>query len=96
MMQTDIEELDIPNSKIFNYIDDAAILVPKCFAIAALKQLFKWLENNCFVISSTKLQLFVTQIDYLGFKVSMEGVNMDPKKLADLKNLKLPRTKNEA
>ena len=96
MLQTAIEELNIPNSKIFNYIDDVAILVPNCFALNALEQLFIWLQENCFVISINKLQLFVTQIDYLGFKVSMEGVHMDPKKLADLKNLKMPNTITQA
>ena len=96
ILQNELSHFSDQHAKIYLYVDDILLLVPETHCLQILEKFLKWLNDRNFVISLPKLQLFKQEVEYLGYKLNMDGLTTDRKKMADLFNMKNPTTKTEA
>jgi transposase InsO family protein len=76
----------------FIYIDDIIIYSKSANShLKALDDIFNRLQENGLKVKFSKCQLFVTQISYLGYIVSKEGLRVNPIKIEATANFPVPK-----
>ena len=78
------------------YVDDIVMYDNEfCPLLANLRELLQRFADKGLYLKISKLELFVSSVQALGFIVSEEGVKPNPKKVQGLVDAKLPRTKKQ-
>ena len=90
-------------SNVLNYMDDYLIATEPSLDspggieahLELLERLFDRIRQANLRISPSKCKLFKSEVDYLGFNFSKEGLNISPRNIAKIRNLKEPRNKRQ-
>lgn len=79
-----------------NYIDDLLVFSENMEKhVIHLKKVIQALTKYCLTINQRKLKLFCRKITFLGFILTPEGSEVDPRKVSRLINFKRPTSKKE-
>jgi hypothetical protein len=82
---------DILGKYAFIYIDDIVIYSKSAEDhLKHLELIFERLERHGLKVKFSKCQLMQTQIEYLGFLVGKDGLHVNPKKVAAVRNFPTP------
>ena len=86
---------DMPNMKV--YIDDLLIFSNGSYEdhLATVKEALDRLHQKNMAVNAEKSFWAVREVDYLGFRLTPEGVLPQPKKVAAIKNMQPPTNKRQ-
>ena len=84
------------NFTVFNYLDDYCLLAPKSSHFKALATIFERAKQNNLVLALSKCSFFMTEMDFLGFKVTNSGYEVARPRVQTLLDLPYPQTKKQA
>lgn len=75
------------------YMDDIIVYSPNVeLHKKHLKMVFQKLKEGNFIAKKSKCELFCSQISFLGFVISADGLKTDPAKVETVKNWEIPKT----
>jgi len=86
----------IRDDKIIVYIDD--ILIPTESVeqnLSTLEEVLKTLKKHGFELNFKKCQFLKKKIEFLGYVISAEGIELNPRHIEAVKNFKQPRNLQE-
>ena len=87
---------DIIGKFVYCYIDDIIIFSSDYFShVEHIKEVLSRLRNSNLVATLEKCEFFVPYIDFLGHRISAEGINMDPSKVSSILNWPVPKNVKE-
>ena len=81
---------------VFVYVDD--ILIASLSTeehCTHLRTLFQWLANNGLLLNPNKCEFGCTEIDFLSYHISPDGIKPNPPKVMAIHNLQWPANKKE-
>jgi Reverse transcriptase (RNA-dependent DNA polymerase)/RNase H-like domain found in reverse transcriptase/Integrase zinc binding domain len=79
--------------RCYVYIDDIIIFgKTETEHFKNLQKIFETLENANLKVSLDKCEFFKTEVEFLGFIVSTEGIKTNPKKIEAISDFPLPKT----
>ena len=78
----------------FVYLDDIVIASSSTEEHCThLRTLFQWLANNSLLLNPNKCEFGCTEIGFLGYRISPDGIKPNPIKVTAIHNLPRPQTK---
>jgi hypothetical protein len=86
---------DMDNAKI--YIDDLLIYTKGSFDghLQAIDEALRRLQSKNMAVNAEKTFWAVKEVDYLGFRLTQQGVMPQPKKVAAIQGMRAPRNKKQ-
>jgi transposase InsO family protein len=86
---------DMENAKI--YIDDLLIYTKGSFDdhLRAVDEALRRLQSKNMSVNAEKTFWAVKEVDYLGFRLTQQGVMPQPKKVAAIQGMRVPRNKKQ-
>jgi len=87
---------DIIGKFVYCYIDDIIIFSSDYSThVEHIKEVLSRLRSSNLVATLEKCEFFVPYIDFLGHRISAEGINMDPSKVSSILNWPNPKNIKE-
>jgi len=87
---------DIIGKFVYCYIDDIIIFSSDYSThVEYIKEVLLRLRSSNLVTTLEKCEFFAPYIDFLGHRISAEGINMDPSKISSILNWPIPKNIKE-
>ena len=91
-----LKGLDTDDSRVYSYLDDIFIVSRIENNVKLVEITLKRLMDEQTIVKLEKCKFLTKEVEFLGFRISTEGVNLPQRRLKTLLEMRIPRTKVQA